>query len=49
VVSHVDAGSVRRWTLVDYEQGPAMELGAQILTAKHRFDLTPEQRGRIGL
>ena len=49
VCSVTDEAGVKRWTLMDLEQGPAMELGAQIMLDRHRFDLTPHQVRQLGL
>ena|GEM_PF-4030671 len=48
IVSSVDEGSVKRWTLVDAEHGAAMELGAEILM-RGSFKPTDGQRQRLGL
>jgi hypothetical protein len=43
-----DEAGVMRWELVEEEQGPAMELGAEILLRGH-YEPTVEQTKRLGL
>ena len=47
IKSSVDAGSVKRWTLVGEEEGARMELGAEVLVSQ-RFTPTVDQQQHLG-